>query len=290
MVLIRGEKPMRFGSLAARCMALSLLVGMGLAFCGPVARAQSAKRILARHLKAVGGKAALERVEDRVERWSLTIEAYQSVDQAEVVIKSKRPDRFIRTVDGEYGGQPLHQIRAYDGSGGWQISRGAFSNMQGADLDHYRNRALRANGADLLRLEEIGGEAKVIGKEDVEGKKAHVIEVTLEGSPPFKYYIDTKTYLILKTEEITKFGGTEFHIHSWPQSYRTVDGLKIADEIEALQTIPEYDNEILLRFKLEEVQFNTGLADAAFAVPPPDQPPPPPPPPPTEPRRKKEWY
>lgn len=229
------------------------------------ALAQTAEELMAWHVEAIGGRAALERLQDRVETWSLTLETLETKMEGTATVKVLQPDRYQVSVSLDREGAPLKMIVSYDGKTGWRENGGQVTRLQGEELTELRNRARRMNLGHFLHLDALGGKAVFKGKRSVAGRPTNVLEVTPQEGEKTTYYLDEKTHLIVKTEGTTAQQGVVVDVESWPTSYRSIQGVRIPDKVEVLRTVAESDRELLYKLELKDVKVNTGLQDSAFA-------------------------
>ena len=220
---------------------------------------------MARHIEAIGGKAALQRVQDRVETWSLTLDTGDTQMKGDVSIKVKNPDRYQVVLRVDRAGVPVRVILSYDGDAGWEETGGKTRPVRGEELTEFRNRALRADLGYSLRLEDLGEKATFKGKEDLDGKPVYVLEITPKKGEAVTYYLDSETYLVSKVAGTTSQQGMVVDSETWLTSYREVEGVRIPDRMDVLRTVAEVDREHLYKLELQEVKFNTGIQDSEFA-------------------------
>ena len=229
-----------------------------------LAYSQTPEEVVDRHIEAVGGRAALERLEDSIGVWSFTFEMGSTTADGTITIRRKRPDRYQIDVDAKLAGQDFRQVRSFDGKDGWTVLQGNRSTIQGEELIHLRNEALRANGSDLFRAKESGSTLGLKGEESVDGRPVFVLEVTPKKGSKITYYVDKETHLISKSVRSFIQQGYEVDVESWPTAHRTVEGVRVPHEMDIVRTIPELNQEQLYKMRLEEVKFNVGLDDTVF--------------------------
>lgn len=229
--------------------------------------AQTADEIIEKHIEAIGGKAALDRVEDRVETWSVALHAMGVASEGTLVLKAKRPDKLTQKYEIDYEGQVIKALHGYDGKTGWEENQGFSSPVEGEELVELRNYTLRTNGWELLWAKGVGAIVGFRGKEEMEGKPVFVLEVTPEDGRKITYFLDAETYLIWKIDWKTMQQGMVIDFDARFTSYRQVDGIQVPDEKVVVNSIEEMGVEINYKMTLEEVAFNTGLKDSDFSSP-----------------------
>jgi hypothetical protein len=252
-------------------------VGLGLLIPATV-RAQGADEVIRKHAEAVGGRATLGKVEDRIDRWSLTLEG-PATGTGTFIVHSKGPTRYREVVQGEFGGNKYRVVQGYYGKTAWRVSQGQLAILEGEERDAMRNRALRAVGGDLYRSSETGAKVVLKGKVKVDDRDTYALEVTPKTGRAITYYIDTDSYLLVKSSTTSGSQGVESEVHTWPFDYREVRGLQIAHGLEIVRTYEGTEQEQRFVLTRQRVEINTGIRDGIFS--PPRRP---------SPEKKRGWY
>ncbi|MCZ6689518.1 MAG: hypothetical protein O7H41_07950 [Planctomycetota bacterium] len=249
--------------------AIPFLGVVALAFLlpGPAAFAQTADEVLARHLAAVGGRKALDRIKDKVETWTVTVDAFGNVSKGKLEVKVMQPDFILWTLELEAAGQPFNQIRGFDGKTAWQEDQGIASPMEGPELTELRNLALRTIGGELLWAEQSGAKIEMDGTTDLEGETALVVETTPKEGFKLTYYLDPETYLVLGFSGTTIQQGMEAELDARVTSYREVEGVRVPEKISVKAMVADMGIELAWQMKLDSVKFNSGLDKSDFMNP-----------------------
>lgn len=233
----------------------------------PAALSQTAEEIISRHTAALGGRAALEKVQDRVETWSLNLQAFGTASKGTLTLKAKRPDKLTQEVEIDYSGQAITVLHGYDGKSAWEENQGLTTPIEGEELIELRNYALRMNGWELLWAREAEAAVALKGREDLDGKSVFVLEVTPKEGRKVTYFLDAETYLIRKIAWSTVQQGMEIDFDLRVTSYHQVDGVRVPDKKKIENFITDLGVEMSYEMTLEEVEFNTGLEDTDFSNP-----------------------
>jgi hypothetical protein len=244
---------------------LGWCVGLGL-LIPATAPAQSVEEVLRKHVEAVGGRAALSSVEDRVDHWSVTLEGPAS-GTGTLVVHTRGPGRYREVLQGEFGGNRYRVVQGYDGKTAWRVSAGKLAILEGEERDVMRNRAFRAVGADLHRPSETGAKVDLKGKVKVDDRDTWALKVTPKAGRAITYYIDSDSYLLVKSSTTSGAQGIESEVHTWPFDYREVQGMQIAHGMEVVRTFEETGQEQRVVLTRQKTEFNTGLEDGLFSPP-----------------------
>lgn len=240
-------------------------IGLGILIPGTV-RAQTADEVIRKHVEAVGGQATLGKVEDRIDRWSVSLEG-PAAGTGTFVVHSKGPTRYREVLQGEFGGNKYRVVQGYDGKTAWRVSQGSLAILEGEERDALRNRALRAVGADLYRPSETGAKIDLKGKVKVDDRDTWALRVTPKAGRAMTYYIDTDSCLLVKSSTTSGAQGVESEVHTWPFDYREVQGMQIAHGLEVVRTYEGTDQEQRFVLTRQKVEFNTGIEDRIFSPP-----------------------
>lgn len=229
--------------------------------------AQSVDEVVARHRAAIGGKTAIGRVQDRVETWALSVDMFGTTSTGKLLVKSKRPDRLIQKFDVDVSGQQIDWLIGFDGESGWEDNQGAVSPVEGSELVELRHLAWRVNLGELLWHEEAEADLKLLEEAELDGKRVILLELVPKEGKKVTYALDGETYLIRRITGSTIVQGVEAEMDVRLTSYRSVEGVRVADGLSVEITVPEMGVQFAYRLKLEEMKLNTGLEDSDFVGP-----------------------
>jgi len=234
---------------------LTCVLALGLAL--PLA-AQSVDEIVAKNIAARGGLEKMKAVQSLRMTGKTTI---GPGGEAPLVIELKRPHkaRLDITVQG------MTLTQAYDGKDGWVINPFAGSKsaepMSPEDLKEAEEQA--DLDGPLVDWKEKGHKVELVGKDKVEGTDAWKLKVTLKNGNIEYIYLDTDSYLDIKTEEKRTVRGTETETEQTIGDYKEVSGLMIPHSMEAgAKGRPEKQ-----KITIEKVEVNAPIDDSRFAIP-----------------------
>jgi len=229
----------------------SALLTCGLVLCANIVLAQSADSIISRHMKAIGGKKALEtissvRMTGRVTRSAANDQAGQFLWQA------KTPGATYLELRWE----DAHLIEACNGRSAWKDVGSGPQTLSGREQARARTAAHYRNDRFLTYRKEKT-RVQLLGRENVAGRPAFAVEMTTRSGQKRKLFFDAENYLLLKEAE-EREGGREEIVFS---DYRAVDGVKEPFRIQIRHGAESFD------LVVQQVTHNAGVDDRAFDFP-----------------------
>jgi hypothetical protein len=215
----------------------------------------TADQLIDHFVRALGGASALEKIMTRVETGSAQVEG----KSFHVQILNKGPDKrlFVQhTAAGD-------SITALDGNTGWVIAPGRpLHELSGPELEATR---LDADLQFALHIKQSFPELRVEYPETVDGREAYVVLGIREGSPPWKFFFDGQSGLLLR---LMRYAESPLGLDSTQidyQDYREVDGVKTP----LSWTIARSESSTNIR--IEEIKQNVPIDDAEFLAPSPQK-------------------
>ncbi len=211
----------------------------------------TAEQLIDKYVRAVGGRAAFEKLNSRVIKSSLLLSGGATLSQ-EVYMKAPNKAVFIDTAADEVS------FRGFDGTVGWSMNNQVQRRLKGAVLNQLR---FNSEFNSEIRLTELFTEMRVTGKEKIGQHETYAVEAKPVYGDPQKLYFDARTGLLLRVliEIGTSFGPildqTDF------SDYRKVDGVRLPF---LLRRTSLFDNSTT---KVKEVRHNIPIDDAKFSMP-----------------------
>ncbi|MGC9972899.1 MAG: hypothetical protein ABSE56_20145 [Bryobacteraceae bacterium] len=226
-----------------------VLAAAGLA--QPAADLPTVDQILAKSIEATGGKAAEEKLTSRVAKGTIDVVTFGVSGPVEIYAKAPNKT-FTRSTFEGYG----EVLQGYDGKTGWVKTPDAgLREMSGAELDRTRR---NADFYRALHLKDQYAKMSVTGKGKVGDREAFIVEAKPTEGGAEKFYFDTQTGLMLRSDFPDDSGGqTAISL----EDYKVVDGVKIP------HTIRSESPAISLVIKFTEVQHGVDIDEAKFAKP-----------------------
>jgi len=240
----------------AGCCALA----SGVAMAQPVRQAQgkqaaqpTAEQLIAKYVRAIGGRAAIEKVRSRVMMGTMDPGGGISLS---LELSEKAPDKFLSVVDVP-GLGTLKQ--GFDGTVGWDST----PNQGVQELTGTMLAAVRRNAQFYrwLRMKELFAKLAVSGTAKVGDREAYVMEATPPEGFAETFYFDTATGLLLKRDYKLDSPEGALSFETFYDDYREVDGIQTPYTLRRVGP----DNVLILRFT--EIKQNVALEDAKFAKP-----------------------
>ncbi len=236
----------RFATVIVFCVALS-----GLAVAQPGPEWPSVDSILDRFVQALGGHAALEKIDSMVFSGVLNLSQLKTSGQTTEYFRAPDHFAFVAEIPG-YG-----TVRTiYDGKTAWNSDpKQGLSEISGPQLSDISRRSdIHWN----LKLKEFYPGLKVLGREKVDGKDAWALESTVDGWT-YRLYFDTESGLLVRfdTDTHKPEGNSSVLIGD----YRQVGNVRFSFAASMTSSTGGWSRQ------LNEVKFNVTIDDSVFAKP-----------------------
>jgi len=247
---------------AAAAVILAFAAGAAAAAQAPApASSKDALNVLAKMVKAMGGRKALASVRDTTLKG--TAEMLQMGLSAPVKICQKEPNKLRIDYDLSSLAPGRVFTQAFDGTKGWGTnirtwSDEAMSETLSRDFSH------QAVGNDsLLEPRKLGVVYALKPRATLDGKDYIVLEQKLADGHKTSIYIDPETYLahMSATTTMDPSTGAVVETESVLGDYRKVGGLMVNHSLRTFQGGAE-----IMRLTLSSVTINTNLDDALFGL------------------------
>jgi hypothetical protein len=222
------------------------------------AAAPTVDEIVARHLAARGGRAALAAIRTlRMTGHATAGPGREAIVRREIA----RPGR-IRT---EFVFQGTTGVYAWDGASGWRVSP-LDGRLEPEPLPA-EEAAAAAEQADidgpLVDWKAKGHALELVGTETLPGGPAHRLKLTLRSGVVRQVWVDAASGLVVRTLSTRKLHGHEVALETDFGDYRKTGGVAFAHAIEA--GVPGRPRR--LRVVVDAVELNPALDDARFRMP-----------------------
>ncbi len=220
-------------------------------------------QILARHVQAIGGAAALSKLTTRVEKITVADETNGVIGN--VVVYARAPNQravigSVQTKDGAV----FDIARGFDGAVGWALKTNAwdwFQKLAGAELAAEKRAAVFQYN---LRLRELFPRLRLRGSRKLGQRMAYVIEATPTEGDSEIWYFDHQTGLSLRVDTLkTDAAGKRAKEVTWQEDYRMVDGLRLPFTTRTFYSSPPAT--VIARFT--EVKHNVPIDEARLHCP-----------------------
>lgn len=247
-----------------RKAALSMLVVLAGVWLAVPAQAQTADEVIEKHLAAMGGRAAMEKLQNRVATGTITVTVQGTPLAGSIEMYSSVPNKsrmsFRMDLSAMGAGEIVVDQRC-DGKTAW-----ASNSMQGdRDLTGTQLQAMVNEyfPTPLLGYKARGAKVEIAGKETVGTRPAIVVLFTPAAGHPSKYFFDAETYLPL--QEVTKQdvpeAGGEVESKVLIEDLRTVDGVKVPFSVKIANPMQD------IAITLDKVEHNKTIDETMFSKP-----------------------
>ena len=241
-------------------LAISLVLSYAQA-----AAAQSADEVIERHLAALGGRAALEKLTTRVGTGTITLTTPVGDLSGPIEVTSARPnkERTLLSLDlSALGAGTMTADRRFDGVSGYEInSLQGNRDITGPELEGMKGQA-SAFPTPFLGYKQAGISVTLGSIEKVGNRDAYVLIGQPKSGSPVRLYIDAETFLPLKSvsmAEAPEVGQFEQTIEF--SDYRDVGGVKVAFRLKATSPVQGFD------VQMKKVEDNVAVDPSMFAKP-----------------------
>jgi hypothetical protein len=193
------------------------------------AAAQTADEIIDKSIAAMGGRAALSKVQSRQMTGTLLLGTPAGDIQGTIEILNAVPNKartLIKADLSAFGAGALVVDQRFDGTNGYVLD-----SLQGnRDITGQQLETMKANSFPhpFLNYKENGASVKLVGKEKVLEKDAYLLLFEPATGPPVKQYVDATTFMPLRTvikATVPQFGEVEQNAD--PSDFRDLDGVKV---------------------------------------------------------------
>lgn len=227
-------------------------------FLSSVCLSQTADDIVAKAIAARGGMDKIKAVQTLHMEGTIS---FGGDEAGKIVAEWKRPGKFRQEL--VMNGKTM--LRITDGKQGWSLN----PFVGDATLRPLSGDELRLIGeqADfdkpLVDYKAKGNAVELLGKEQVEGKDAYKLKVTLKGGEVRLEDIDAASYLELKWNGKLKNGDKELEFNTFFHDYRAVNGLQFPFTIDTDTVGSDAKQKIVF----DKIEVNSALDDASFEKP-----------------------
>jgi photosynthetic reaction center cytochrome c subunit len=212
----------------------------------------SAQEIIEKYVQALGGDAAIQKIETRVDTGSL--EAASHNMHSKIEIYRKAPDKLLTILHGARG----DSSQGYNGTILWQARGGGVEELSGDDLTRAKDLAAFNPGLSLMK-NYAHLEVKDIAR--IDGHDAYRIIGSRASGASDQYFFDVQSGLLLRisTEIDSPLGAIPQDTYF--EDYRDVSGVKVPFLIRVVRP----DGATV--YKWEQIQANISVEDSRFEKP-----------------------
>ena len=218
-------------------------------------QAQNLDKILENHFDAVGQEKLL-----KLKTLSFSGKIVQGGMELPFNMYMSRPMKF--RMDITVQGQKI--ISAFDGEKGWYINP-MMGTTDPQDMDPEQIKDMRKQAdldGELYNYEKKGSKLELIGTEDFEGTDVYKLKLTDKEGDITYMFIDSETYVIIKTTSKRMIQGTEIESESLLSNYQMIDGLAFPFSIST-----GANGQTMMEIEMEKVEFDNKMDNSFFAKP-----------------------
>ncbi|MGB8358585.1 MAG: outer membrane lipoprotein-sorting protein [Bacteroidales bacterium] len=233
----------------------SLLLTVLLLVIGNLLPAQSLDDILKEHFAAIGQDSLL-----KVNTQKLTGKMVQGGIEIPFIQMAKRPGKV--RVEGTF--QDLTFVQTFNGTEGWNLNPfTGVTDPQPMSEDDIKGMRYQADMDGMLwNWKDKGSTLTLEGKEDMEGTSCYKIKLETKEGDTFTYFIDSDSYIMLRTNTKMKVMGNEMETDTYYTNYMMIQGIAIPATIET-----KIKDQLVATLVIDKVELNTDLDDALFEKP-----------------------
>lgn len=259
MVTRRTRNPNKTQGVRMRCAAFALalilgcLSGTSTAQTAPQALPK-AEQILDRYIEAIGGLAAMEKINNRVTKGTMSIPAAGVT--LSITVYQARPNKYYSVMDSAATGKVE---TGSDGEVAWQMSA-----TGGPQIFEGKEKAsqLHLNIFDRLAYwRKIFKQVETTGTEDVAGKPCYKVLATPPDLAPQTFFFDKESGLLVKFLMTAESQMGAIQVESFPSDYQRIDGILMPRKNVVKTVGPERIATI------ESIEQNVDLPADRFALP-----------------------
>ncbi len=205
----------------------------------------TAKQVIERYLKAIGGREAIAKIK--------TIRAVAGAEAQgqQVVIKTIGSTQGKGMIDVLVGGQPMQKI-VFNNGKGYQMAMGQKMPLEQKMLEGLKTEILPVKE---MAYDQPGYQLELKGIETIDGKEAYKVVVTTPAGTTQTNYYDVKSGL--KLQQVTRQNGMNLPVTY--SDYKSVQGVLFPYTFK--QTVP-----MPMTFHITDIRVNVPLKDEDFKV------------------------
>ncbi|HEX5734928.1 MAG TPA: hypothetical protein VF131_19010 [Blastocatellia bacterium] len=220
----------------------------------PAEAMPTADQIIEKYVQAMGGKAAIEKLNSRTTKGTLDIPSVGMSGSVETY--EKAPNKWISIANVAGFGSVQ---TAYDGTKGWSDHPAlGLRDLAGVEL---ANTKLEAEFHKAIKLKQLYPTITVKGKEKVGDKDAYLLEATPKEGTAEKWYFDAQTGLLIRTDAVQDTPEGQIPNEIYFDEYKEVDGVKVPVAMRISNPM------FVINIKTQEVKHNVPVDDAKFNKP-----------------------
>ena len=181
--------------------------------------------------------------------------------QLPFMLEMKRPRKS--RIEIEFGGKTAVQV--YDGVNGWKVR----PFLGHSDAEPFTTEEMKKASQEqdldgpLLDYVAKGTKVELEGIEQVEGRDAYKLKLTLKNGEVRRVWVDAQTFLDVKIDGTRRLDGKPHSMTTYLREYKSVQGLMVAHLLETtVDGVKDPE-----KMTIERIVVNPKLEDSLFAKP-----------------------
>jgi outer membrane lipoprotein-sorting protein len=234
---------------------LALLICSLVLLSGTSLSAQSLDDVLKEHFAATGQEKLI-----KMNSLKTVGKLLQSGIEIPFTQMAKRPS--CMRVEGTFQG--LTFIQTYNGKEGWNVNPfTGVTEPQPFNEDELKSMKFSADMDGMLWDWKAKGYTVTLeGKEDMEGTSSFKIKLVTQEGDAFMFYIDSESYVMLRTNSKIKVQGNEMDTDTYYANYMQVEGIALPGKVET-----KMNGQVVMSIITDKVEFNPELDQSLFEKP-----------------------
>lgn len=233
---------------------IMLAVAAAVSFWASAAQAQDVDAVMERYVVATGGRAAYERIQNRVSKFRMEIVGQGIVLKGESI--NARPNRIYTVMQSDLTGK---LESGSDGETVW--SNSATTGPQRLEGAQRSDMLLRARLDRYTEWRAHYPSARLAGEAEADGRPCTEVVLTPRDGRPETLCFDKETGLLTRLAMTVSTPGGDIAVETVMSDYRDVDGIRMPFQMKS--RLP--GQERLMR--IESVSHNADIPGGRFAPP-----------------------
>ncbi len=213
-------------------------------------------QIVQRHVDALGGIEKMHAIHTFSARGKATMMGGQI--QAPMLMKMKRPSsmRIEMTI------QNRQVVQAFDGTTAWIQNSAAGPTKATPEETREMKNSADIDFSSLVDYRDKGNIVELASTDEVDGRAVYRLKVIRQNGRVEYDFLDSSTFLPVKTVTKRKQMGTEVDIEAYPSNFRPVNGVLFPFQVDQ-----KAGGKLVVQLTIEKVDINVPLEDATFQMP-----------------------
>ncbi|MBS1796887.1 MAG: hypothetical protein JSS81_23880 [Acidobacteria bacterium] len=208
------------------------------------------KDIIDKYVQAIGGRAAIEEIQSRYMKGTVTLSpmGVNGTVEAYAAAPDKSYQKLTLAGLGEF-------IEGFDGTTAWSVN--PLQGNRDKTGDELTQTKLTANFYREINLDKLYPKMEVKGVEKVGDRDAYVVVATPAGLDPQTFYFDKESGLLVREDATMISPQGKMAVKTFSDDFRAVDGVKMPFKIRAV--MPQFEIQTTLTEIKNKVKFDNAI-------------------------------